>query len=81
MCDYYLNIADQIFAGPEGVVPKDVPDRELFSLLSDLLDARYYDLPSLRGLRKRAWLDDHAIPVLMHNSSLHFLVNVCASKA
>eukprot|EP00933_Yihiella_yeosuensis_P005787 TRINITY_DN110375_c0_g1_i1.p1 TRINITY_DN110375_c0_g1~~TRINITY_DN110375_c0_g1_i1.p1 ORF type:complete len:379 (-),score=85.45 TRINITY_DN110375_c0_g1_i1:321-1457(-) len=35
VCDYYLNIADQILAGPEGVVPKEVPDRELFSLLSD----------------------------------------------
>jgi light-independent protochlorophyllide reductase subunit L len=35
VCDYYLSIADQILAQPEGVVPNDVPDRELFSLLSD----------------------------------------------
>jgi light-independent protochlorophyllide reductase subunit L len=35
VCDYYLNIADQILARPEGVVPNDTPDRELFSLLSD----------------------------------------------
>eukprot|EP00929_Paragymnodinium_shiwhaense_P020137 TRINITY_DN1351_c0_g1_i2.p2 TRINITY_DN1351_c0_g1~~TRINITY_DN1351_c0_g1_i2.p2 ORF type:complete len:410 (+),score=104.73 TRINITY_DN1351_c0_g1_i2:76-1305(+) len=35
VCDYYLNIADQILANPEGVVPQEVPDRELFSLLSD----------------------------------------------
>ncbi|CAE8713548.1 unnamed protein product [Polarella glacialis] len=35
VCDYYLNIADQLLAQPEGVVPKEVPDRELFSLLSD----------------------------------------------
>merc|ERR1719394_716498 len=35
VCDYYLNIADQVLAGPEGVVPREVPDRELFSLLSD----------------------------------------------
>mmetsp|Transcript_99367 Transcript_99367/g.256816 ORF Transcript_99367/g.256816 Transcript_99367/m.256816 type:complete len:410 (+) Transcript_99367:79-1308(+) len=35
VCDYYLNIADQVLAGPEGVVPIEVPDRELFSLLSD----------------------------------------------
>jgi light-independent protochlorophyllide reductase subunit L len=35
VCDYYLNIADQLLAGPEGVVPREVPDRELFSLLSD----------------------------------------------
>ena len=35
VCDYYLSIADQILAQPEGVVPSDAPDRELFSLLSD----------------------------------------------
>ncbi|MCF3576630.1 AAA family ATPase [Planktothrix agardhii] len=35
VCDYYLNIADQLLSQPEGVVPQDTPDRELFSLLSD----------------------------------------------
>ena len=35
VCQYYLNIADQLIAQPEGVVPNDSPDRELFSLLSD----------------------------------------------
>lgn len=35
VCDYYLNIADQLLALPEGVVPDGAPDRELFSLLSD----------------------------------------------
>jgi light-independent protochlorophyllide reductase subunit L len=30
-----LNIADQILSKPEGIIPKEVPDRELFSLLSD----------------------------------------------
>jgi light-independent protochlorophyllide reductase subunit L len=35
VCDYYLNIADQILSRPEGVVPHDTPDRELFTLLSD----------------------------------------------
>jgi len=35
VCDYYLNIADQVLAQPEGVVPTDAPDRDLFSLLSD----------------------------------------------
>jgi light-independent protochlorophyllide reductase subunit L len=35
VCDYYLNIADQIIARPEGVVPNEAADRELFSLLSD----------------------------------------------
>jgi light-independent protochlorophyllide reductase subunit L len=35
VCDYYLNIADQLIAQPEGVVPNEAADRELFSLLSD----------------------------------------------
>jgi len=35
ICDYYLNIADQIITSPEGVVPKEAQDRELFTLLSD----------------------------------------------
>jgi light-independent protochlorophyllide reductase subunit L len=35
VCDYYLNIADQLLAQPEGVVPNDAQDRELFALLSD----------------------------------------------
>ena len=35
VCDYYLNIADQILAAPEGVVPNEAQDRDLFSLLSD----------------------------------------------
>nr|UFK63189.1 protochlorophyllide reductase ATP-binding subunit [Osmunda mildei] len=35
VCDYYSNIADQILSRPEGIVPKEVPDRESFSLLSD----------------------------------------------
>ena len=35
MCEYYLNVADQLLSRPEGVVPKEVEDRELFRLLSD----------------------------------------------
>lgn len=35
VCQYYLNIADQILAQPEGVIPKEASDRELFALLSD----------------------------------------------
>ncbi len=35
VCDYYLNIADQILANPEGVVPSEAQERELFTLLSD----------------------------------------------
>ena len=35
VCDYYLNIADQLLSQPEGVVANELEDRELFSLLSD----------------------------------------------
>nr|YP_010337534.1 protochlorophyllide reductase iron-sulfur ATP-binding protein [Dixoniella grisea]UNJ17119.1 protochlorophyllide reductase iron-sulfur ATP-binding protein [Dixoniella grisea] len=35
VCNYYLNIADQIIAQPEGVVPKESQDRDLFNLLSN----------------------------------------------
>nr|YP_010338430.1 protochlorophyllide reductase iron-sulfur ATP-binding protein [Rhodaphanes brevistipitata]UNJ18380.1 protochlorophyllide reductase iron-sulfur ATP-binding protein [Rhodaphanes brevistipitata] len=35
ICNYYLNIADQLITSPEGVVPKEATDRELFTLLSD----------------------------------------------
>lgn len=35
ICDYYLNIADQLLTQPEGVVPRELADRDLFTLLSD----------------------------------------------
>ena len=35
VCNYYLNIADQLLTEPEGVIPRELSDRELFSLLSD----------------------------------------------
>ena len=35
ICDYYLNIADQLIGKPEGVIPQEASDRDLFSLLSD----------------------------------------------
>ena len=35
VCNHYLNIADQLLARPEGVIPREMPDRDLFSLLSD----------------------------------------------
>ena len=35
VCDFYLNIADILLSQPEGVLPKELPDRELFTLLSD----------------------------------------------
>lgn len=34
ICDFYLNIADQLLAHPEGVIPIELDDRELFTLLS-----------------------------------------------
>jgi light-independent protochlorophyllide reductase subunit L len=34
ICDFYLNIADQLLAYPEGVIPIELEDRELFTLLS-----------------------------------------------
>nr|YP_009424176.1 protochlorophyllide reductase iron protein subunit [Schizaea pectinata]APT66085.1 protochlorophyllide reductase iron protein subunit [Schizaea pectinata] len=39
-CQFYLNIADQLLSQPEGVVPREMPDRELFSLLSDFYSDR-----------------------------------------
>lgn len=35
VCDFYLNIVDQLLINPEGVVPNELGDRELFKLLSD----------------------------------------------
>lgn len=35
VCDFYLSIADILLSKPEGIVPHELPDRELFSLLSD----------------------------------------------
>lgn len=35
ICEYYLNIADQLLTEPEGVIPRELADRELFTLLSD----------------------------------------------
>ena len=35
ICDFYLNIADQLLAHPEGVIAFELNDRELFNLLSD----------------------------------------------
>ncbi len=35
ICNFYLNIADQFLTEPEGVIPQELSDRELFTLLSD----------------------------------------------
>ena len=34
ICDYYLNIVDQLLSNPEGVIPNELSDKELFQLLS-----------------------------------------------
>jgi len=46
ICDYYLNIADQLLSHPEGVVANELADRELFTLLSD-----FYLNPSLNSVK------------------------------
>ena len=35
ICNFYLNIADQLLTEPEGVIPRELSDKELFNLLSD----------------------------------------------
>ncbi len=30
VCDFYLNIVDQLLVNPEGVIPHELGDRELF---------------------------------------------------
>lgn len=35
ICDFYLNIADQILSKPEGVLPNEMIDRDFFSLISN----------------------------------------------
>ena len=35
ICQHYLNIADQLLTEPEGVIPRELPDSTLFSLLSE----------------------------------------------
>ena len=47
VCDFYLNIADQLLSAPEGVIPKELMDQKLFSLLSD-----FYLNPTRKQLTK-----------------------------
>lgn len=35
VCELYLAIADQLLSKPEGVVPQELDDHELFKLLSN----------------------------------------------
>jgi len=60
VCEYYLNIADQLIASPEGVVPKEAADRELFSLLSD-----FYLNTKDDETRKTENLDNEFIEVII----------------
>nr|ALO21170.1 ATP-binding subunit of protochlorophyllide reductase [Chlamydomonas peterfii] len=43
ICEYYLNIADQLLTEPEGVIPRELADRELFTLLSDFYLSKKLD--------------------------------------
>ena len=52
ICDYYLNIADQLLSQPEGVVANELGDRELFTLLSD-----FYLNPGSKAQTKEVELD------------------------
>ncbi|MEN9245458.1 MAG: ferredoxin:protochlorophyllide reductase (ATP-dependent) iron-sulfur ATP-binding protein, partial [Thermostichales cyanobacterium SRBZ-1_bins_19] len=47
VCQYYLNIADHLLAQPEGIVPQDAQDRELFNLLSDFYTGSSQKVPAL----------------------------------
>jgi light-independent protochlorophyllide reductase subunit L len=49
ICDYYLNMADQLLTQPEGVVPRELADRDLFRLLSDFY-LQASDKPEPAGL-------------------------------
>lgn len=46
VCGYYLNIVDQLLSEPEGIIPRELDDRELFSMLSD------FYLTNEEGIRK-----------------------------
>lgn len=54
ICDFYLNIADQLLAHPEGVIPVELEDRELFTLLST-----YYLSGTPKTTQDPAGLDTH----------------------
>jgi light-independent protochlorophyllide reductase subunit L len=47
--DYYLNIADQLLAQPEGIVPQELADRDLFTLLSSFYLNEQQDSQSSEG--------------------------------
>nr|YP_002000379.1 photochlorophyllide reductase subunit L [Oedogonium cardiacum]ABU88165.1 protochlorophyllide reductase ATP-binding subunit [Oedogonium cardiacum]ACC97213.1 ATP-binding subunit of protochlorophyllide reductase [Oedogonium cardiacum] len=53
VCDFYLNIADQLLTEPEGVIPRELSDRELFSLLSDF----YLNAPNSNNQENAEELD------------------------
>lgn len=47
VCQYYLNIADHLLAQPEGIIPKEAQDRDLFTLLSDFYSGVSSKVPAL----------------------------------
>jgi len=63
ICLYFLNIADQLLTEPEGVVPHELGDRELFGLLSDF----YLNPPTNNQLESSSTLKNS-------NDSLDFLL-------
>lgn len=36
ICDFYLNIADQLLSKPEGIIPSELSDKDFFTLLTDI---------------------------------------------
>jgi len=58
ICDFYLNIADILLTEPEGVVPRELADRDLFKLLSDFyLNQNTTSLDSLKESTNKNSLD------------------------
>nr|YP_009532742.1 Protochlorophyllide reductase iron protein subunit [Pedobesia claviformis]AYC65290.1 Protochlorophyllide reductase iron protein subunit [Pedobesia claviformis] len=50
ICDYYLNIADHLLSFPEGVIPNELNDQQLFKLLSDFyLDSTIRDKENINN--------------------------------
>ncbi len=65
ICDFYLNIADQLLAHPEGVIPVELDDRELFTLLST-----YY----LSGKQESQGFSDNTNQNQKNANNLDFLI-------
>ena len=57
ICEFYLNIADQLLTQPEGVIPRELSDRELFNLLSDF----YLNISNLKEKQADNSLDFYLV--------------------